>query len=240
MNHKLASGIFAVLFLATVQLTSGVFRFLLPAFIAYAALITWYSYRYLRARGVYTPWLLARAPLFVGALVCVYLLLPIASPVRSVYLICAAALLYVGEATIATVSEQANFFATLLTFFGLSLGLLAANFYMPNNTFTVLLLLGLATFAVCRASFEHVLQPSRVKDAYASLMVLCVVESAWCLALLPLHFTALAIVVLNIFYVLWILAYYHLFHNLTSKKVAFHVGFALVVVIAAFISTPWK
>ncbi len=240
MNHKLASGAFAVLFLITVQLTSAVFRFLLPAVLVYVAALTMYSYRYLLQQKVYTPWLLVRVPLFVAALVCVYLLLPIASPVRSLYLILAAALLYLGEATLAKVSEQANFFATLLTFFGLSIGLFAANFYMPNNTFLVLLLLGLATFAVCRTSFEHVLQPGSVKSTYASLLVVCVVELAWCLVLLPLHFTVLAIVMLNVFYVLWILAYYHLFHNLTSKKVTFHVGFAVAVTFIALVSTPWR
>jgi hypothetical protein len=238
-NHKLAAGALAVLFLVTVQLTSAVFRFLLPAVAVYAAVLTAYSYHYLKVHGVYTFWLLVRVPLFVAAMLSIYLLLPIATPLRSAYLIVAAGLLYMAEVWLPKVSEQVNFFGTLLTFFGLSLGLFAVNFYMPDNTFVVLLVLGLVTYAVCRTSFEHVLQPDRVKNTYAALIVLCVVEAAWALVLLPLHFTVLAVVVLNVFYVLWILAYYHLFHNLTGKKVSFHVGFALAIVCAALASTPW-
>ena len=206
----------------------------------YTAILMVYVYRYLRARSSYTLWLWMRIPITIAALLSVYLLLPIASPLRSLYLIAAAAMLYIAEVGISKISEQGNFMGTLGAYFGLCLGLFALNFYMPNNTFVVLLLLGVVTFMVCRSSFEYVPQPDRTKNIYAALTVLCVVELSWSLVLLPLHFTALALVAFNFFYVLWMLAYYHLFQNLTAKKAAFHISFAVAIAAVAVATTPWR
>jgi hypothetical protein len=67
-SHTIVSGIISVGFVVIVQIFAApqpVFRFLLPAFLLFVAVITTYNYFYLKRIGLYNFWSLMRIVLFL-------------------------------------------------------------------------------------------------------------------------------------------------------------------------------
>lgn len=239
MSHKLISSIWALAFLVVIQVSSPVFRFMLPAMALYIAGLLAYNYWYLHKHNFFSFWSWLRPLFFLAAMVGLYMVIP-ANADRGFFLLAAIAMIYFLETYLLAASEQIVFLETLVAYFGLALGVFGLNFYLlPQNTWT-LLLLALITFCITRASFDYIPQSRQNKNFFSLLIAFSVLELSWGLIFLPLHFTAMALILFNIYYVLWIVVYYYLFHNLNSKKITFHVIFAFIIIVLTFLVTPWK
>ncbi len=239
MSHKLISSVWALAFLVAIQVSSPVFRFMLPAMALYVGCLLAYNYWYLRKHNFYSFWSWIRPAFFLAAMIGLYLIIP-ANFYRGVFLLLAIAMIYFLEFFLLTASEQIVFFETLIAYFGMALAVFGFNFYLlPRNTIT-LVLLALMTFCISRASFDYIPQSDQKKNFFAMFIAFSVLELSWGLIFLPIHFTALALILFNVFYVLWIVIYYYLFHNLSAKKITFHLIFAAIIIFFTFAATPWK
>ncbi len=239
INHKLASSIIALGFLALIQSYSPVFRLVVPVMAAYIAAVGIYNSVYLKAHNFFTPWSWIRFLIFLAALTSIYFVLPDGFW-RGAFLIASTGLIYFVESRLLVASEQIVFLQALISFFGLSLVIFALNFYfLPKNTITLVLLL-LSAFAVSRASFDYIAVEAGKKNFYSLFIAFAVLELSWGLIFLPFYYSALAIIIFNIFYVLWVVIYHHLFNNLSRQKISFHVVFSAILVILTLVSTPWR
>ncbi len=239
MYHKVISSIIALAFLVLIQSFSGVFRFLLLAMAGYLLVVMAYNYWYLKSHNFYFFWSWIRPFFFFASMIGLYFVIP-NNLFRGLFLIFAVGFIYFLEARLLVASEQVIFFETLISYFGLSIAIFGSNFYLLPKNFVTLLLLGLITFMISRASFDYVPQQNRQKNLFSWFLAFCMLETSWALVFLPFHFTALAVILFNVFYVLWIIIYYHLFHNLNAKKISFHVIFSAILIFLILISTPWR
>ncbi len=239
MSHKVISSIIALLFLVLIQSFGGVFRFLLPVMALYTLGFLAYNYWYLKKNNVLNNWSLIRPVLFIFSMIGLFFVVPDGF-LKGLFLIFSVVVIYFLEIGLLVVSEQVVFLETLVSYFALSLLIFGWNFYLlPKSTFT-LLFLGAITFLITRASFDYVPQSDQKKIFWAALITFCILEVSWALVFLPFHFTALAAILFNVFYVLWIVVYYYLFHNLNRQKISFHLIFSSILIILIILSTPWK
>ncbi len=239
MSHKVVSSIIALLFLVLIQSFGGVFRFLLPVMALYVLGFLAYNYWYLKKNNVLNNWSLIRPVLFIFSMIGLFFVVPDGF-LKGLFLIFSVIVIYFLEIGLLVVSEQVVFLETLVSYFALSMAIFAWNFYLlPKSTLT-LLLLGAMTFLIARASFDYVPQSDQKKNFWAALITFCLLEVSWALVFLPFHFTALAVILFNVFYVLWIIIYYYLFHNLNRQKISFHVIFSAILIVLIILSTPWK
>jgi hypothetical protein len=239
MRHKLISSIISLVFLIFVSLFSGVFRYLFAAFAIFALAVMAYNYWYLKKHNFFTVWNWVRPLLFFIAILGIYFVVPNGFW-KGLFLLISVALVYLVENFLLLASEQKIFFETLFSMFGITLFIFANNFYfLPKNSVTLLLIF-IAAFLISRSSFEFIPQSSNQKYFFSLLIAFCLLEVSWPIAFFPINYTILAIITFNIFYTLWIIIYYYLFHNLSSKKISFHIFFSILIIILAFISTPWR
>jgi|SRR5579872_4053134 len=239
MSHRLNSLILAVAFLVLVQSTNFAFRILFPATVVYCAVLLFYNYRFLNRQGFYTFWVWIRQLFFIGAIMAVYFGLPQGFS-RGIYLLLASALIYIFELSLNVVSEQLNFLQTLLTYLGLSLGIFAGQFYFLPRVGITLAVIAALTYIVSRSSLDYIPTNVAKKNYFSAMLALSCLEIGWALTFLPFHFTALAVIMFNVFYVLWIVIYYHLYNSLSAKKIYFHLIFSGLLIFFVFLSTPWK
>lgn len=239
MSHKVISSIIALGFLVLVQSFSHIFRYLLLVMVLYVGAVMAYNYWYLKKHNFYVFWSWIRLLFFFAAMIGIYFVIP-ASLFKGLFLITVPFTVFFLESRLLIASEQVLFFETLISYFGLALGIFGNNFYLLPKSFITLLLLGLMTFLITRASFDYTPANSQQKNFFSWFLAFCVLEISWALVFLPFHFTVLAVILFNVFYVLWIVIYYHLFHNLTVKKVSFHMILSTILILLTLISTPWK
>jgi hypothetical protein len=239
MRHKIVSSLIALGFLVLTQIFNKVFRFLLPVMLFYLAVVMAYNYWYLKKNNLYVFWSWVRPLFFLGAMLSIYFVVP-TNLLRGVFLIFAVAFIYFLEVRVLIPSEQVLFFETLVSYFGLSMGIFGNNFYLLPKNFITLLLLGAVTYLISRSSFDYVPQSDQQKNFFSWFLAFCMLEISWALVFLPFHFTVLAVILFNIFYVLWIIIYYYLFHNLSVKKISFHMIFSTILILLTLIATPWK
>jgi len=95
------------------------------------------------------------------------------------------------------------------------------------------------SYLLARCFYEFIPQPSLIKVVISLSIALFTTETFWALTFLPFHFSAIAVVLLSVFYFCLILNYYHLFHTLTYKKIQFHLILIIIASAIAIISTPW-
>ncbi|GAC1412400.1 MAG: hypothetical protein NVSMB66_1330 [Candidatus Doudnabacteria bacterium] len=239
MSHKVFSSIIALAFLVLIQSFSGILRHLLLAMSIYVIVVLAYNYWYLKKQNFYVFWSWIRILFFIASMIGIYLVVP-NSFSKGLFLVIAPFAIFFLEARLLIASEQVLFFETLISYFGLALGIFGDNYYLLPKSFVTLLLLGVITFLISRASFDYTPQNGQQKNFFSWFLTLCVLEISWALVFLPFHFTVLAIILFNIFYVLWIVIYYHLFNNLTVKKVAFHLILSTLLILLTLATTPWK
>ncbi len=240
MLHKLVIvPLIAISFLVLIQLANGVFRFLFPVLGLYFAAVMAYNYFFLKRNKFFSFWSWLRPLFFFLALAGIYLALP-HNFARGLFLVFAVIAIYYVERALLVASEQALFLETLFSYFGLCLTVFAANtFLFPLNSL-VLLVFAIFTFLIARSSLDYIPQNSQQKNFYSALIAFGVLEFVWALIFSPFHFTINTAIIFNVFYVLWIIVYYYLFHNLTFKKISFHIIFSSLIVVIAILSTPWK
>ena len=257
--HKYFALALAGAFLAVIEIFTAwpVFRFLFLSVVLFLALANYYNRRYLVAQQKYTPWVLVRFSLLVLAAIAIYLLLPTAA-LRGVFLLSAFFVIFAVEFMIGEFAENLLINETLAAGFGLFAGLCGAAQYFPDWQslpvylwhwhlfdwqFSLQPFYGAVMFAVslllARSFFEFVPRPNRDKWVAAILLSLFSSELFWVSGFLPLHFSALALVLLSIFYFMLILTYYHFFHTLTLKKIQYHLALAVAACFIAILLTPW-
>lgn len=237
MSHKRVSGLAALSFLIIIQAAGGVFRYLFFLIALLTILLLAYNTWHLLRNKIFTIWNLVRMFFFIISLVSIYFIVP-NDILKELFLLFSSLLFYFIELNIKVFSEQLIFLETLLSYFGFSLGIFALIFYFLTKSTFILLLICLGTYFISRSSLDYIPQSPQKKNFYALLISLAILEIGWSLLLLPFHFTALAVIMFNVFYVLWIIVYYHLFNNLSLKKVSFHVIFSSILIILTFLSTP--
>lgn len=236
-NHKLASLAIAVVFGLSLALNHDPNRRLVLAAIQIlgAAL---YNIWHVRRSDISLYWSAFRFGLFECALVVALVLSPagLSWPLLAV----SGVLIYFVELGLTVVSEQMLFLETLITAFGLLFGAYAVWFYFAPGSTITLAAVFLITLVVCRGSFDFIPRAGSEKAFYSLIIAACLTEISWALILLPLHYSALAVASFDAFYVLWILAYFRLYNNLNPKKIAFHLSFSAILILAILASTPWK
>ena len=246
--HRIISSLFALAFLILVSSFDSVFRFLFAAMLVYGISLGVYNYWYLKRHNFFTIWSWLRPLFFLAATIGIYLAIP--QNIFSVlFLLAASGFQFLVQYSLISASEQKIFYETLYTMFGFLLSLFAARFFIfplqseivgiPSNSF-LLIVIFMSTFFVVRSSFDYIPVTNQKKLFFAWLLSLLMLEVAWAIAYLPLTYTALTIIVFNIFYGLWIVSYYHLYHNISPKKITFHFLFALFLILMTFLTTPWR
>ncbi len=236
MKHKIVSVLFAAIFFVTLYATSSLHQLVAFAVIEIVLAVVYNVYHLKNEKGFY--WSAIRFATLQVAITLLALGLP--TGFRFIPLLLCGILLYFSQFLIAVVSEQLLFIETLLSFFGFAMGIYAISFYFSPASTMILGLLFIAAALCARCGFDPIPRSGKEKAFYSLLIGLCVAEIGWALLLLPLHFTALGIIAFNVFYVLWMLSYFHFHHNITGKKIIFHISFSVVLIIAALAATPLK
>lgn len=240
-QHNLICIAIAVGFLVVLQWFAApvpVFRYLVPAFIFYLAVVGTYNFFYLKSFGEVNLWVWLRSILFLVAAFGLYLIPPTVF-LRGGFLLVALPIIYFFELTLGNVGENILFNQVVLSAFGFFLSLAAATYYFINSpSYIYVLLICIFTTLLSRASFELIPVDYRTKWVYAFALGLFTTEVFWSVSFLPLHFAALGFFILDVFYFAWVLCYYFLFNNLTPKKIQFNTALLLIVLALILISTP--
>lgn len=241
-HHPIFSAILSIAFIVVVQIFAAptpVFRFLLPAFVIYAAVVGVYNYFYLKRSGTYNFWTWLRPLLFIIAWFGVFFIIP-SSFWRGVYLLLGVVAVYVVERNLGKMGEQLLFNETLITAFTGLMTLTAFSHYFLVPGTVYLILVFIWTMLIVRASYELTPQDRQAKWVSSVVLGIALTEVFWVGSFLPLHYSALGLLIFNVFYCAWTLGYYFLYNHLTPKKIQFHVVLALVFTAIILAVTPWR
>lgn len=241
---SIGAGLLYLIVLQKFAVPQPVFRFIFPAVLVFSLLVSGYNYWYLGIQQKYNFWVIARRFLFLMGGLGVFSLLPSAG-LRGLFLISAAVLVAFFEYTIASFAENILINETLIIAFSAFVTILGAETYMSPffrpylGTFYLIAIFA-AVLIISRAFYEFIPQGPKVKLLNSLAVALFCTEMFWALTFLPFHYSALAVLLFNVFYLCLILNYYHLFQILNLKKIKFHLIFALVCSLIVLIMTPWK
>jgi len=240
--HPIVSAVISILFIVVVQSFAApqpVFRFLLPAFIGYLLIVTWYNYFFLRRIGHYNLWTLLRPLLFLLGWFGVYFIIP-NEFWRGVYLLAGLPVIYLLERMLGNSGEQLLFNETLLmAFTGLFTVTALSHYYLLPGTLYLFVIFFL-TVLIVRASYELTPQDKAMKWICAVCLGIVITEVFWASSFLPLHYSAIALLIFNVFYCAWTLCYYFLHKHLTPRKIQFHVVLAVLFSVLIVAVTPWR
>jgi hypothetical protein len=242
--HKISSAIIALLFLIGVQFYATplpVFRNLFMAFLGFLILVGVYNFFYLRSVGKYNIWVWVRPLLFYIAWFSLFNFVPNAT-LRGLYLLASLPIIYFIEVVMERDGEQVLFNQTLISAFSLFIAAAAISQFYRFNVPGTLYLVGLFIFTtvLVRSSYEPTPRSKNHKWAGAVAIALFTTELFWALDFLPLHFTALGLLLFNVFYFCWSLYYYFLFNHLTYKKIQFQLLLTVLFTGVILLLTPWK
>jgi hypothetical protein len=241
--HKAISVIFSVAFLVTVQIFAAplpVFRYLLPAFILFCATMTAYNVWYLRRIGHYNIWWWVRPILFVIGWFALFFIIP-GDLWRGLFLLLGLPIIYLVEFLVGNSGQQLLMNETLITAFAIFMSV--TQFSHTFATVPQVVYLGIcfaATLLLVRASYEAVPRPGPARWYSAAILALLTTELFWALSFLPLHFSALGLMMFNIFYFCWVLYYYALYDHLNVKQVQYHLALGIIFTAVILAVTPWK
>lgn len=241
-QHQIVSAGLSLGYLVVIQIFATpvpVFRFLIPAFIGYLLVVTGYNYFYLRNKAEVSVWQVIRMPLFLLSWFGLFLLVP-SSVLRGLFLLAGLPIIFMLEIFIGRVGEQLLFNEVLLTAFGGYISLMAFYQYFQITPVIYLVVVFSLSVLLCRTSYEMTPTTSAGKWGGALVISLFVTELFWALTFLPLHYSALGVIVFSCFYSVWALYYYHLFNHLTKSKVQFHLALSALCIIVISLITPWR
>lgn len=240
-HHKLISFVFGLLFLIVLQkfaTPEPIFRFLLPAFLLYVGVLTFYNRWYLKKIEKYNFWIVLRPMLLLCSAFGVFLIVP-SGFLRSLFLILAVAIITFFEIILGNFAENILLNETLVIAFGLFFYFFSSYYYAP--AYQALYFLGVFCSAslLTRSFYEIMAQSQKTKIVGAITMGLFCSELYWVLNFLHFHYSVLSLLLFNFFYFCLILNYYYLFHILNTKKIQFHLFLMLLCTALAFAVTPW-
>ncbi len=241
-RHPIISGVISVLFVIVVQVFATpdpVYRFLLPAFVIYLAAVGTYNFFYLRHIHSVNIWVALRPLLLIAGWFGVYFIIP-NEFWRGVYLLAGVPVIYFIERMLGNPGEQLLFNETTLAAFTGYMTIVAFSHYylLPGTIY--LLAAFVFTVLLTRSSYELTPQSLRAKWLVAIVMGLAITEVFWAASFMPLHYSATALLVFDIFYTAWTLCYYFLYNHLTSKKIQFHIVLAVLFAFIILAVTPWS
>lgn len=240
-HHKLISFCVGLGFLIVLQKFASpapIFRFLLPAFVFYAAIVTLYNRWYLTQIQKYNVWVLLRPLLLFASAFGVFFFTQ-DQTLRGLILIGYVFIITLFEVILGKQAENILLNETLVIAFGIFFVFFAAYLYAP--AYQTLYLAGVFAGAtlLARTFYEFIPQSSQAKIVGSVFLGLFCSELFWALNFLPLHFSVLSLLLFNFFYFCLILNYYYLFHILNLKKIQFHLFLMAATSIFALLATPW-
>ncbi|MBI3231484.1 MAG: hypothetical protein HYZ51_00145 [Candidatus Doudnabacteria bacterium] len=239
--HKIFSIALGLLFMVVLVVFSNptpVFRFILPAFLAVLLLTFLYNRWYLQALNKYNIWLIIRPLLLETSGFIMYLLL-LNSFFRGGFLVATVFFIAVFEIMLANFSENLLLNETLLTAFAFCFSFFGFSWWVPGFLYLYFFGLFLALLLLSRSFFDYTAQTSGIKWLNAFIASFLSVQIFWASSFLPFHYSVLAILLLNYFYVLVVLDYHSLYNTLSPKKVKFYFSLAGICLLFAFSATPW-
>ncbi len=240
--HKIISLVISVAFIVVVQVFAAPepkFRYLIPAFFLYVAIVGFYNRLYLKWLNRYTVWSWLRMILFFFGWFALFLILPTSS-LRGAFLVAGLGLIYFFESMVGHLGEQILFNETLVSAFAFSMALFGFEWYFQfPNIVTLLLAFGIITLMV-RSSYAATPVSPYVQWVGSIAIGLFSTELLWALTFWPLHYSALALILFATFYFCWSLYYYYLFNHITPKKIQFHLVLSLVFIGIILLVTPWS
>lgn len=241
-HRPIFSGIIGIAFIVVLQVFATpqpVFRFLIPAFIGYLIVVSLYNYVIIRAEHSYSHWMMLRPVLFFLGWFGLYFIIP-NEFWRGLFLLASFPVIYVIERMIGHPGEQLLFNETLLTSFAGFMTLTALSHYFPlTGTLYLALIFGFS-LALVRSSYDLMPQSPKYKWLYALVLALLMTQLFWVLSFLPLHFSALALLLFNVFVCIWTITYNFLYNHLTRQKVQFQLGMAVLFTLIILAATPWQ
>ncbi len=241
--HKYASILLSVAFVVVVQMFAAplpVFRYLIPAFVFYVGAVTAYNIWYLKAIGHYNLWWWVRPALFIAAWFGIFFILP-NEIWRGLFLLLGLPVIYLVELLIGNSGQQLLLNETLLTAFGIFMALTSfSHTFAAVPGVVYLAICFLATMILVRASYEAVPRPGPARWYAAAILALLTTEFFLALSFLPLHFSALGLILFNAFYFCWVLYYYALYDHLNIKQVQYHIALAVIFTALILLVTPWQ
>lgn len=239
--HLIVSAAVAILFLVIVQVFATplpVFRFLIPAFVAFVLAVAMYNRWYLRKQEQWNVWVWLRFPFFLLSWFGIFFLIP-SGLGRGMFLLVSVPIIFFFESLTGNKGQQLGWNEFLLTCAALFLTLFGFSYYFVLPGVLYLLIVFLAVAVLVRSSLELVPHQPLVKWVASLSLGLFATEIFWVISFLPLHYSALAIFTFNVLYVLWIIYYHYLYRTLTRKQIQFHLVLALMLALVMLLSTPW-
>lgn len=240
-RHNLSSLLFGVLLVIVLQKFSypdTVFRFFLPAFMGFSLLLGIYNYYYLKKLQRYNFWVWLRPIMLCLSILGVFASVP-NDFMRGLSLATGAVLLVFFELALGKFSDNINTNETLLISFGGIVAVSSLNFTFPKFSAIFVALVFLGASLVSRSFLEFIPQSNKIKLVMALTLGFFTAQFFWALSFLPLHFSALALILFGLFYFLLIINYYFLFNILTAQKIKFHFWLVAICIAAVFLATPW-
>lgn len=240
--HKVNSGILSFFYVWVLYYWTSpipVFRFLFPVFIALLCVTLYYNFKYLTVLAVENKWAIVRVALLQLAGFLLFFVMPSALA-RLVFLGISFIFLYISEYLISDFSENILFNEVILIAFGLFYGFNGLVWNFPTYNYWGIAGLFILLSLLIRCFYEFA--PLTTKEKWLNALVLgfLSVQMFWAGLYLPLHFSALAIIGFNGFYLLTSLNYFFIFKTLTEKKFKFHVGLSAICIIIVLLATPWR
>lgn len=241
-HHKFIALCLGLLFLIVVQKFAEplpVFRFLVPAFLLYAAIVGTYNVWYLKQIKKYNFWTVLRSLMLLASAFGVFLVLP-SENLRGLFLSFTVAVIAFVEIILGSAAENILLNETLLIAFGLFFTFFAAYYYAPSYQILYLTGIFLSGTLLTRSFYEFTPKTKETKMVSSIILGLFCCQLYWSLNFLHFYYSALAVFLFDIFYFLLILNYYNFFHILNYKKVQFHLFLILACSVVVLLSTPWK
>jgi len=251
--HNLISFLIGVGFFLTLQNLS-IFRYLLPAFLIFTLLVSWYNKWYLRQIQKYNFWVIVRPFLLLWSGFGIFFTVPSAG-MRSLFLAVSILLIIFFELMIGNFAENLLINETLIISLGLFITFSAFNqYFLKIENFNLVFFqikslslqpfyiigLILSSFLLARSFYEFIPKPNKTKILASLIIALFCVELFWSLSFLPFHYPVLGLILFNIFYFCLIISYYHFFQTLNFKKIQFHLMFIILTSSSVALTTPWK
>jgi hypothetical protein len=241
--HLIISALIAILFLVVIQLFASPlpeFKLLLPSYAGYLLVVAIYNRWYLKkTQEVWNVWVWLRLLFFLITWFGLFFLVP-SGLGRGLFLLVSMPIIFFFESLVGNMGQQLGWNEFLLTCAGLLISLFGLSYYFIFAGVLYLALVFVTVAILVRSSFELIPHPPIVRWVAALSLGLFATELFWAISFLPLHYTALAIFMFNVLYVLWIIYYHYLYRTLTSKQIQFHLVLAIVLALVMLVSTPWS
>ncbi len=241
-SHRVVSAVSAVglpLVLYNMALPQPIFRFLVPVFVLLVLAIELLTWRTLKSLNEARVWAVVRSSLFYLSWGLLFFLMP--SPfLQGLYIFSSIPILYIGQQLVAYTGETVLITHTILTSFGIIMGVVASEFYFHASGLMMSSVLFLVYFLLTRATYIFVPQTSVVRLVASILVALCAVEAYIAILYLPFHYTVVGFLTFLSFYLIWLFTYYWQFGVLTFARVKFYLLISLLFGVGILLATPWQ